>query len=98
MNQSFCINFRYPFKEKNISIELTGNVTLHHSTPHYTISNIRFVSRPDGPYDAFPEIRLQQRELHGESVWVHMDTQKESELSHIVGKAIDDHMTDPSLD
>lgn len=98
MSHVFSISFRYPFKEKNISIELTGNVTLHHSTPHYTISNIRFVNRPEGPYDAFPEIRLQQRQLQGELVWVHMDTQKESELSHIVGQAIDDHMAGSSSD
>ncbi|AXY75176.1 hypothetical protein D3H65_14830 [Paraflavitalea soli] len=92
MKQSFSINFKYPFKEKNISIELTGNVTPHHSTPYYIISNIRFKNHPEGPYDAFPEIRIQKRELHGENVWVHMDTQKESELSHIVGQAIDDHL------
>ncbi len=92
MKQSFNIIFRYPFKEKNISIELTGHVTQHHSVPHYIISNIRFAKHPDGPYDAFPEVKIQQRQLHGENVWVHMDTQKESELSHIIGQAIDDYL------
>lgn len=96
MNQSFKINFRYPFKEKNISIELTGDVTLHHSTPYYLISNIRFVNRPEGPYDAFPEVKIEQRALHNEMVWVHKDTQKESELSHILGKAIEEHLAGSS--
>lgn len=91
MKQSFNISFKYPFKERNISIELTGMVTTHNSDSYYTISNIRFANRPEGPYDAFPEIRIQQRELHGEKVWVHLDTQKESELSHILGQAIEDH-------
>lgn len=98
MNQSFSIQFRYPFKEKSISIELTGQVTQHVATAHYTISNIRFAKRPAGPYDAFPEIRLQQRQLHGEKVWVHMDTQKESELSHIVGQAIEEHLANSTSD
>ena len=93
MKQSFNIRFKYPFREKNISIELTGNVILHNSVPHYIISNIRFANHPEGPYDAFPEIKLQQREIYGEKVWVHMDTQKESELSHIVGQAIDDYLS-----
>lgn len=93
MKQSFSINFRYPFKEKNISIELTGNATLHNSTPYYTISSIRFVNHPEGPYDAFPEIKIQQRLLHGEKVWVHHDTQKESELSHIVGQSIEEYLS-----
>ncbi|MBO9566850.1 MAG: hypothetical protein J7621_29020 [Niastella sp.] len=93
MKQSFNIRFKYPFKEKNISIELTGDVTPHNSTPYFIVSNIRFANHPEGPYDAFPEIKLQQRELHGEKVWVHMDTQKESELSHIVGQAIEDHLS-----
>ena len=92
MKQSFRIQFNYPFKEKNISIELKGDVTAHHSDPWFTVSNIRFTNRPEGPYDAFPEIRVQQREWQGEKVWVHMDTQKESELSHIIGQAIDDHL------
>lgn len=96
MKQSFNINFRYPFKEKNISIELTGNVTFQNSTPHYIISNIRLVNHPDGPYDAFPEIKIQRRNLQGEQVWVHMDTQKESELSHIVGNAIDNYLSNSS--
>ena len=96
MKQSFSINFRYPFKEKNISIELTGNVTLHNSTPHFVISNIRFANHPEGPMDAFPEIKIQRRNLQGEKVWVHMDTQKESELSHIVGKAIDNYLSNSS--
>lgn len=93
MKESFRINFKYPFKEKDVSIELTGNVTVHHSTPFYTISNIRFTNRPEGPYDTFPEIKLQQRDLQGEKVWVHFDTQKESQLSHILGKAIEDHLS-----
>jgi hypothetical protein len=93
MEQSFNINFKYPFKENNISIELTGNAKLHHSAPYYVISNIRFVNHPEGPYDAFPEIKIQQRILHGEKVWVHMDTQKESELSHIVGQSIEDYLS-----
>jgi hypothetical protein len=92
MNQSFDINFKYPFKEKKFSIELTGKATLHHSTPHYIISNIRFVNHPDGPRDALPEIKIRQREIHGEKVWVHVDTLKESELSRIVGESIDEYI------
>lgn len=93
MKPSFSIRFNYPFKEKNISIELRGDVTLHNANPYYTVSNIRFTHRPEGPYDAFPEIRLQQRETEGEKVWVHLDTQKESQLSHIIGQAIDDYLS-----
>ena len=92
MKQTFNINFRYPFREKNFSIELTGNATLHYSEPYYVISNIRFVNRPEGPHDALPEIRIQQRQMQGQKVWVHMDTQRESELSRIVGQSIDEHI------
>ncbi|WP_315816446.1 hypothetical protein [Paraflavitalea speifideaquila] len=92
MKQSFNIIFRYPFKEKNIFIELTGKVTRPGAASYYMVSDIRFAKHPEGPYDAFPEIKVQQRQLHGEMVWVHMDTQKESELSHIVGQAIDDYL------
>lgn len=93
MKQSFSIKFRYPFREKNLSIELTGDVPPHNSIPHYIVSNIRFAHYPQGACDAFPEIRIQQRDLQGEKVWVHMDTQKESELSHIVGQAIEHYQS-----
>lgn len=92
MNQSFRINFKYPFKGKSFSIELIGDATLHQSSPYYTVSNIRFTTHSDQPREALPEIKIQQREIRGEKVWVHLDTQKESELSRIVGQAIDDHL------
>jgi hypothetical protein len=98
MKQSFNIRFKYPFKENNFSIELTGTASLHHSTPYYVISNIRFINQPDVPRDALPEVRIQQRELHGEKVWVHMDTQKESELSRLIGEAIDEHLASGSFE
>lgn len=92
MNQPFRIKFKYPFKGKNFSIELTGDALLHHSSPYYTVSNIRFTNHSDAPRDALPEIKIQQRNIQGEKVWVHLDTQKESELSRIVGQAIDDYL------
>lgn len=97
MNQPFRINFKYPFKEKKFSIELTGEASLHHSIPYYTINHIRFTTHPDGPRDALPEIKIQLREMQGEKVWVHLDTQKESELSRIVGRAIDEHLAGSHL-
>jgi hypothetical protein len=90
MNEMFRISFKYPFKEKDFSIELTGNVKLHHSTPYCVVSNIRFAKHPELKLDALPEVRVQQRIIHGEKVWVHMDTQKESELSRLIGQAIEE--------
>jgi hypothetical protein len=96
MKQSFSINFNYPFRDKGLSIELTGNATLHHSIPHYVISDIRFAKHPGGRLDALPVVKVQQRDIRGEKVWVHADTQKESELSRIIGEAIDRHLSNNS--
>ena len=93
MEQPFSIHFKYPFKDRDFSIALIGNATLHHSTPYYIISNIRFAKHPGGPLDALPEVKVQQREISGEQVWVHMDTQKESELSRLIGEAIERHLS-----
>jgi len=89
MKQSFSIHFNYPFREKDFSISLTGNVTAQNGQPWYLISSIRFSKHPDGPLDALPEVKVQQRDIRGEQVWVHADTQKESELSRIIGEAIE---------
>lgn len=97
MEQSFSINFKYPFRGKDFSIELTGNATLYHSTPYYVVSNIRFANHAGGPPDALPEVKVQQRNIRGEKVWVHMDTQKESELSRIIGEAIDRHLSNNAI-
>ena len=93
MKQSFSINFNYPFRDKGLSIELTGNATLHHSAPHYVISDIRFAKNPGSRMDALPVVKVQQRDIRGEKVWVHADTQKESELSRIIGQAIDRYLS-----
>ena len=93
MKQSFNINFNYPFRDKDFSIALTGSATLHHSDPYYVVNNIRFAKHTSGPMDALPEIKVQQRDIRGEKVWVHADTQKESELSHIIGQAIDHYLS-----
>ena len=93
MKQSFSINFNYPFRDKDVSIELTGNATLHHSVPYYAISDIRFAKHPGGSLDALPVVKVQQRDIRGEKVWVHADTQKESELSRIIGEAIDRYLS-----
>lgn len=93
MDQPFSIHFKYPFKDRDFSIALTGNATLHQSKLYYIVSHIRFAKHPGGPLDALPEVKVQQRDLRGERVWVHMDTQKESELSRIIGEAIEHHLS-----
>lgn len=93
MTQSFSINFNYPFREKDFSIALTGSVTARNGNPYYVVSNIRFAKHPGGPFDALPEVKIQQRDVRSEKVWVHADTQKESELSRIIGEAIDYHLS-----
>jgi hypothetical protein len=79
----YSIAFVFPLESSHLSISITADVELHHSVPHYMVKNFRTGLKHDHP--VLPDIAI--KKLHGR--WVHVDSEKETLLSILVGKAID---------
>jgi hypothetical protein len=91
MIKSFIINFQFPYPSKDGYIEMSADVAKHLSETYY-VNNFRL-----GPHisidDILPPIAI--KKISG--IWVHKDTNKETQLSLHVGMAIDKVISGESL-
>lgn len=85
---SFSVEFNYTLSE-NVILRLTAHVQLHHSIPHYRISDFHFKSYPSG-HPLLPDIDIVAIKKKDGISWVHSDSLKETLLSVAVGKAIEE--------
>jgi hypothetical protein len=87
-NISFDVDFDYALSE-NITIRLTANVQLHHSIPHYVVSNFRFKNNPQGS-PLLDDVNIVAISNKKGISWVHADSRKETVLSMAIGKVIEE--------
>jgi hypothetical protein len=80
---AYSIDFVFPLESSHLSISVTADVEVHHSVTHYLVRNFRAGLKHDHP--VLPDIAI--KKLNGR--WVHMDSEKETQLSILVGNAID---------
>jgi hypothetical protein len=83
----YSIAFSIRLEHSAFIVPLTAHVELHHSPVFYIVKN--FKTCPDQKSSILPDLKI--RKVRGR--WVHCDSEKETELSLVVGKAIDDHQT-----
>lgn len=81
MDEPLIINFDYNIEGYPKSIHLTAVAKLHHSEPHYVVSDVKAHS----DRAALPDFDI--KKLEGK--WVHTDSEKETFLSKVAGGAID---------
>jgi len=87
MAESFDIAFDYVLEGISTPVHLNACVAIHPSDTYYTVSGI---STRNG--HVLPDQHIKKRKGR----WVHKDSELESELSKIIGRAIDlylDRMT-----
>lgn len=84
---SFDVDFDYALSE-NITIRLTANVKLRHSTPHYVVSNFHFKNNSHGSL-LLDDVNIVAISNKKGISWVHGDSRKETVLSMAIGKAIE---------
>jgi len=90
MNSPFEIRFQFPLAYSDLTVSLRATATLHHSDPYYVVENFRFAGS-NGSYEPsiLPAQEIQKIRRNDTPVWVHKDSQRESQLSIAMGKAID---------
>jgi hypothetical protein len=83
ITSTYSIDFVFPLESSHLSISVTADVEVHHSVTHYIVKNFRAGLKRDHP--VLPDIAI--KKLNGR--WVHIDSEKETCLSSVVGDAID---------
>lgn len=83
VTRSFLISFEYRLDEGRITINLRAEVELHPSSSYYIVRNIRSLQHGNSP--AIPEVRLTKKAAE----WVHVDSQRPTDLTRCIGEAID---------
>jgi len=79
----FLIFFEYRLPQSEIAINLGAEVESRDNPPCYIVRRISAAHLEGAP--AIPEVRLMRKS----SAWVHLDSQKSTDLTMCIGKAID---------
>ncbi len=87
----FEVNFDFPVASSNLKISLRATAELHHSEPYYLVHNFYLTNGKanDGQLSVLPEQQVKRIKRGNDYVWVHRDSEKESELSIAIGKGIE---------
>ncbi len=87
----FEVNFDFPVASSNLKISLRATAELHHSEPYYLVHNFYLTNGKanDGQLSVLPEQQVKRIKRGNDHVWVHRDSEKESELSIAIGKGIE---------
>lgn len=92
MEKQFKIHFNFPLQHSLHMIALQASVTLHHSEPYYVVEAFSFAGSDNNQRSILPPMQLRNVTIaDGKSVWVHKDSERESDLSIAIGKAIEAH-------
>jgi len=87
----FEIRFDFPVASSNLKISLNATVELHHSEPYFSVHDFYLADgiRNKEYHSVLPEQEIKRIKRNGSYVWVHKDSEKESELSMAIGKGIE---------
>jgi len=83
ITSTYCIAFNFQVEDSRLIVSLKADVEVHHSKTYYIIKNIRAGSKRQG--SVLPDLAIMKKHGH----WVHVDSEKESQLSIQVGKSIE---------
>lgn len=80
------VHFTFSIIPAGLQVPLEADVNLHESHSYYVVRNFHVPGHKAG--SILPDIRIKRA---GE-YWVHIDSEKETDLSRAVGTAIDQQM------
>ncbi|HET9746243.1 MAG TPA: hypothetical protein VFP97_11060 [Chitinophagaceae bacterium] len=95
----FEINFDFPVASSNLKISLNATVEIHHSEPYFVIHDFYLAdNKKDNGFHSVLPVQEVKRILRDNSyLWVHKDSEQESELSIAIGTGIERVLTNDQL-
>lgn len=96
----FEIKFDFPVASSNLKISLNATVELHHSEPYYLVQDFYLTDseKKQGHHSILPDQEIKRIKRNGVHIWVHKDSERESELSLAIGAGIESVLATEELD
>ncbi|HEY5771538.1 MAG TPA: hypothetical protein VIS75_02870, partial [Chitinophagaceae bacterium] len=91
----FEIKFDFPVASSDLKISLNATAELHHSEPYYLVHNFYLTDSKKNVdhHSVLPDQQIRCVKRNGSYVWVHRDSEKESELSIAIGAGIESKLS-----
>lgn len=95
----FEIEFDFPVASSNLKISLNATAELHHSEPYYLVHNFCFAdsNKNNDHHSVLPDQQIRRVKRNGSYVWVHKDSERESDLSISIGTGIESILSKEEL-
>jgi hypothetical protein len=87
----FEIKFDFPVASSKLKISLNATAELHHSEPYYRVRNFSLTKgeKNNDYHSLLPDQEIKRIKRNGSYVWVHKDSERESDLSIAIGAGIE---------
>ena len=97
----FEIKFDFPVASSNFKISLNATAELHHSQPYFVVHTFYLTNNKSDPahhhHSILPDQEIKRIKRDGSFVWVHKDSEKESELSLAIGAGLENMLSKEEL-
>ena len=96
----FEIKFDFPVASSNLKISLSATAELHHSEPYFVVHTFYLTNNKSDTghhHSILPEQEIKRIKREGAYVWVHRDSEKESELSFAIGAGLESTLSKDEL-
>ena len=96
----FEIKLDFPVASSDLKISLNATAEIHHSEPYYVVHNFHLTNanKNKGHHSILPAQEVKRIKRNGGYVWVHKDSEQESDLSIAIGKGIENVLSNDELD
>ena len=87
----FEVKFDFPVASSNLKISIKATAKLHHSEPYFVVHNFYLANNRNDQshHSILPDQEIKRIKRDGCFVWVHKDSEKESELSLAIGAGLE---------
>ena len=95
----FEIKFDFPVASSNLKISLNATVEQHHSETYYKIRKFYLANSEENNeyHSVLPDQEIKRIKRNGSYVWVHKDSERESDLSIAIGAGIESILSKEEL-
>lgn len=95
----FEVKFDFPVASSNSRISLNATAKLHHSEPYFVVHNFYLANNKNAQnrHSILPDQEIKRIRRDGSFVWVHKDSEKESELSLAIGTGLESVLSQEDL-
>ena len=94
MNPPFEIEFDFPLAHSDLIVSLRATAEIHHSEIYYVVKNFHFAgAKPkENEVSMIPEQEIKSVNRNGNAIWVHRESERESQLSKAIGKSLEKYL------